>query len=56
MGKSLEGGQDNEAVGETQAPDGVQGQAGTMGRRAGRGLGGTSGGGLHRARRLSRVD
>ena len=56
VGESLKGGKDNEAAGETQVADRAQGQAGAVGRRAGRGLGGVSGGGLHRARRLSRVD
>ena len=38
VGKRLEGGKDSQAAGETQAPVGVEGQAGAVGRRAGRQL------------------
>ena len=38
VGKRLEGGKDSQAAGETQAPVGAEGQAGAVGRRAGRQL------------------
>ena len=56
VGKRLEGGKDSQAAGETQAPVGAEGQAGAVGRRAGRQLRGRLWRRTHGARRLRRVD